>query len=109
VTLVTARSGETTAAVARELRVLSSSSGDESVRGAGKIPQLFFPVTGVALVGAGSGYMLVDLYVVADNGRHPRYVGRYDASSFGSLSDEDTAAGEQIGYGIAESPYRRRR
>jgi hypothetical protein len=86
-----------------ELQVMSSDSGDAQMRGAGHLSQLLSPITGVALIGAGTGSMLVDVYIVSGDGRHPRYLGRYSGSSFGTITDASIEAGKDVAHQISDS------
>jgi hypothetical protein len=107
VSIVAARLDERPPVPRVELQVASSDSGDAQLRGAGQLSQLLGPVTGVALLGAGSGHMRVDAYLVPADGGKARFVGRYESSSFGAISDQETAAGERVGDSIAHALLRR--
>ena len=102
VTIVAARLDERPPVPRVELQVRDSDSGDAELRGAGKISGLLMPITGAALVGAGTGSMQVDAYVVTSANRS-RLLGRYSGSSFAALSDESVAAGDRVGHSIASS------
>lgn len=109
VSIVAARLDEKPPVPRVEIQVASSDSGDAQLRGAGKISQLLGPLTGVALVGAGSGSMRVDAYVVAKGPGQTRLLGRYQSSSFAAISEEATAAGERVGSNIASDLLRTER
>jgi hypothetical protein len=108
VSIVAARLDERPPLPRVEIQVASSDSGDAQLRGAGDLSGLLMPVTGVALVGAGSGHMRVDAYVVPADGRKARFIGRYESGSFGAISDQETAAGERVGSSIAAALLRPR-
>ncbi|HVY26620.1 MAG TPA: hypothetical protein VHB79_08695 [Polyangiaceae bacterium] len=100
VDIVGARLGEQPPLPRLEIQVSDSDSGSATLRGAGNLSQLLMPVTGVALVGAGGGHMVVDAWAVtADN--VAQYEGHYSAGSFGANgADAAIAAGERVGHSI---------
>jgi hypothetical protein len=83
-----------------EIQVRDSDSGDSQLRGAGQLTQLLMPVTGVALVGAGGGTMVADVYIV-DTRNVAHYVGHFSSGSFGAVTEVEIAAGERVGHAIA--------
>ncbi|HVY26621.1 MAG TPA: hypothetical protein VHB79_08700 [Polyangiaceae bacterium] len=85
-----------------EIQVRDSDSGDGRARGAGQLTQMLSPLTGAALVGAGSGNMVADVYIV-DEWDHAHYVGHFLGGSFGATSEVEIAAGDRVGHEIAES------
>jgi hypothetical protein len=58
-------------------------------------------VTSVALVGAGGGNMVADVYIV-DQRDKAHYIGHFTSGTFGAVSDVDIAAGERVGHDIAD-------
>ena len=100
VTIVAARFDEAPPVPRVEIQVRASNSGDDALRGAGKLSQLLMPVAGIALVGAGDGSMEVDAYVVTSDNR-ARLLGHYSSSAFGAISEESVAAGDRVGHSLA--------
>lgn len=104
VTIVAARRNEAPPPVRLEVQVLSSSSGDASVRGAGQLAGFFNGVigpVGSAVAISERGKVLVDAYVVRGAGRPTVYLGRIESSSLFAMSEESIAAGERMGHFIA--------
>lgn len=99
VNIVGARLGDPPPLPRLEIQVSDSDSGNRTLRGAGQLTQLLTPV-GTALVAAGGGSMVVDVWsVTADN--IAEYEGHYSAGSFGAGGqDAAIAAGERVGHSI---------
>jgi hypothetical protein len=86
-----------------ELQVMDSNSGDTGLHAAG---YLLGGAVGAGLMLGSLGHMQVDVYLVAGDGSRPHYLGRFEGSSFGAMSEESIAAGQEVGHSIVESLYR---
>jgi hypothetical protein len=101
VTIVAARSDEAPPPVRLEVQVMSSSSGDASVRGAGQLAGFFSGVVDTAVALSEAGTVLADAYIVRGGGRPVVYLGRMESSSTFAVSEEAIAAGTRLGHFIA--------
>lgn len=95
-----ARLGEKPPLPRLEIQVRDSDSGDAQLRGAGQLTQLLSPLTSLALIAAGGGNMVADVYIV-DEGDRSQYVGHFTGGSFGAVTEVEIAAGERVGHQIA--------
>jgi len=98
VEIVVARAGERAPVPRLELRILASDSGDQEMRKAGHVVP---GIIGSAASIASSGSMVVEAFIVLGGGQERRYLGRFESSSLGALSEEAVAAGESNGHAIA--------
>jgi len=98
VTILGARADEVPPVPRIEIQVMSSDSGNAQARGAGK---LMNSVVGATIAIASGGSMQVDTYWIPGGNGQPRYLARYKGSSFGSISEEEIAAGDNVGHAIA--------
>lgn len=101
VTTIAARSDEAPPERRLEVQVLESSSGDATVRGAGRMTEHVAGVVGTAIVAVSGGNIVVDAYVVRGRDLPVVYLGRMEVGSFGSPSDDAIAAGSRSGHWIA--------
>jgi hypothetical protein len=98
-----ARRGERPPVPRIEIQVQDSDSGNAKLRGAGNLSQLLFPVTGVAIIGAGSGHILVDVYLVPGHEQRARFVGRFAGASGGSALEDAVTAGTEAGNEVLDA------
>lgn len=103
VTIVGARRGEPPPPVRLEVQVMSSASGDATVRGAGYLVGGF---VGSAIALSEKGSMVVDAYVVRGGAWPPLYLGRFKANSLFVTTEESIASGQRTGHAVASAALR---